>query len=181
MPLPASSFFVFVVLFLADLPAARLRVGRCFCHGSLRGWIQRIEGLQVDEYRVLGQPGLGVVPVLDVLIGLRVIARRARAHVAFDHPGGQRLTQLRGLNLHRLSADQFSDLCRGGAVGAPLDATQVRHRADLALAVDALGRPRHREQQLHALGAEQFVHGGLGRFIQLACIGIAGGEEGHAV
>ncbi len=40
-----------------------------------------------------GHPGLGVVAVLDVLVGLGVVAGGAGAHVALDHAGGHGLAE----------------------------------------------------------------------------------------
>src|SRR5450830_340225 len=50
-----------VVLLLAEGPAAGLGLGSCLGDGGLGGRVQRVEGLLVDDDRVLGQPGLRVV------------------------------------------------------------------------------------------------------------------------
>ena len=64
------------VLLLGQLPAARLGVGGRLQHRGLRRLVERVERLLVDDDRVLRQPGLRVVPVLDVLVGL---ASRSRS------------------------------------------------------------------------------------------------------
>ena len=123
--------------------------------------VERVEGGLVDDHRVLRQPGLGVVAVLDVLVGLGVVAGRARGHVALDDAGGHRLRELGGLHGHRLRADELGDARRRRAVGAPLHALQVGRRLDRLLDVDALRRPRHGVEQHHALLAELLLERGL--------------------
>ena len=118
---------------------------------SLAGRVQRVQRGLVDDHRVLGQPGLGVHPEFQVLVGLAVVAGGAAGHVAFDHAGGHGLAQLGRLHGERLRAHQFGDAAGAGAVSAPLHALQVGRAADRLLRTDALRRPGHRVQQLHAL------------------------------
>ena len=87
---------------------------------SLAGRVQRVQRGLVDDHRVLGQPGLGVHPEFQVLVGLAVVAGGAAGHVAFDHAGGHGLAQLGRLHGDRLRAHQLGDAAGAGAVSAPL-------------------------------------------------------------
>lgn len=108
-------------------PAACFRIGRHVQHGGLRRGVQRAEAFHLDQHCVVWDPGLYVVEVFQVLVGLPVKAGGAGAHVAFNHPRGHGCTRLRLLDLHRLRANQLGDLGGAGAVGAPLDTAQVTH------------------------------------------------------
>jgi hypothetical protein len=86
MPLALSLAEVSVLVFsLVAQPRASASAA-AFSRPSCVGLVERVEGLLVDDHRVLGQPGLGVVVVLEVLVGLGVVAGGARAHVDSTTP-----------------------------------------------------------------------------------------------
>ena len=137
----------------------------------------------VDEHRVLRQPGLGVVPVLDVLVGLACRSRSSPTTCSSRRRRWPAPATARRPGSCTGCAPTSSAILRGGrAVGAPLEALHVGHRVDRLLGVDALRRPRHRVQQHHALRAEQLVERRLlRRRTSFFDVGVAGGEERQAV
>jgi hypothetical protein len=166
---------------LARRPAPGLGVDGGLVQRVLGRPVERVVGGTVDDDHVLRQPGLSVVPVLQVLVGLAVDPGRAAAHVALDDPRGHRLRQLGRLHGDRLRADQFGNARRGRTVGAPLRAAQVGGGRERLLRVDALRRPRHRVQQHHPLLAELLLEQRTLGLVQLHRLVVAVGEEGQAV
>ena len=143
-----------------------------------------IEGIKrgfVHDDRVFGQPSLGVVPVLDVLVGFGVVAGGARRHVAFNHASGHGLREFCGLNRDRLCAHQFRNTGCGGAVGAPFHTLQIGCRVDGLLHIDALRWPSHCIQQHHALLAQFLLKEGALYFVQFERFFVAVCQEGQAI
>ena len=122
-----QGFFVPTVLFLADLPAPDFGVGSGLGQRGLGGGIQGVKRFAVDDDGVFGQPSLGVVEILDALIGLGVVSRWSPSSYSFPPPLWPGLRQFGGLDGHGLRANQLGDLAGGGAVGAPFDAAHVGH------------------------------------------------------
>jgi hypothetical protein len=88
---------------------------------------------------------------------------------------------LSGLDGDRLGADEFGDAGGGRAVGAPLDALQIRRAGQWPLAVDALRRPGHAVQHHHALLGQLLLEHRLLDAPQFHRLVVAVGKEGQAV
>jgi hypothetical protein len=117
----------------------------------------------------------------EVLVRLGVEAGRAARHVALDHPGRHRLTQLGGLHGDGLRTEQLGDARGRRTVGTPLDALEVGTRREWPLRVDALRRPGDRVQHHHALLAKLLVEHRLLCLPQLLGGLVAVGQERQAV
>ncbi|MPL74770.1 hypothetical protein SDC9_20587 [bioreactor metagenome] len=142
---------------------------------------QRREGLGVDEDGVARQPGLHVIEVAHVLPDLLVDAGRARGDHRGDDAGGERLFQLRGLDLRRDHPRQLGDAGGGGVVGAELDPLHVGDGVDFLIEIHPLCGPRHGVEQRQPLRREHLRQHRLRRVAQLVRGLEGGGEEGHRV
>ena len=168
-------------LLVGHLPASRLGRGRRPEQRILRRLVERVEGLLIDDHRVLRQPGLGVVEILDVLESLGVEAGGAGGHHRIDHARGHRLRQFRDLHGHRLRAHELCDPRRGGAVSAPLESLQVGGAVQGSVCINPLRRPGHGVQQLDALFGELVLEHLFLGLVQLHRVCVAGGEKRNAV
>ena len=112
---------------------------------------------------------------------LAVVAGRAGGDEGVDDAGRQRLGEVGRLDGDRHHAGKLGEPRRADIVGTELQALQVGDAVDVLLGVEALRRPRHGEEQHHALGLELLLHERLLRLVQLLRFGIGRGEERHDV
>ncbi len=113
--------------------------------------------------------------------GLRRDAGRGRGDHRGDPPGGEGGRNVPGLDLGRNRPHQLRQALGRGVIGAERRALQILGRVDRILRVDALARPRHREEQRQALGGKLFLDQRARGLPQGAALVVAGGQEGNRV
>ena len=170
-----------VVLLRGELPAPCFGVCSGLEHRRLRGLVERVERLLVDDDGILRNPRPRVVEVLDGLVGLGIEAGRAGGHHRVDDARRERLRHLGRLHRDRLRADELGDLRCRRAVRAPLESLHVGARGERAVGENTLRRPRHRVQELDPLLREAIVERLLRRLVELERCVVGRREERNPV